>query len=452
MRKLLSTTDSLGAYDFISNLIELKHYTAGAKKFIEEALRDPLPTSWSDAWPAKVNIRSLVIHELTHFADCTTTLWGLELTYRKFRLMNAISDGHSTNDPLSVFFINISELTSHADLVVVGDRPLSDATSMVHRVEIHKKFGPVIYVDFKCGEAVFHTVPLSMLAVIEANAYANEILVKIKACEELQESQEKTQYARKVERDFEAILADREQSEYTVLLRLSRTHFPTLSLKELLIFVSTLCRFTLDLSDPACSVISNIIERSITNRAGGSTISQDLRRSSSRAVIFFKTVLFLYGWMTHSNYSTRTNIMRLLQAEPKRAISKLWNYLHSSFSLTEDMSELFIFESMLSATINIAKETDKNILECCSRQNRAFINENPLGLCDLDKLQFLGFFLDDGTEIEMPNGPNINISSYLDGRLDIISKVELMCRRELIRKFFLELDGPIQYFPINDPD
>lgn len=445
MGQLFATSDSLGSFDFISNIIELKRYGQSAKGFIEHTLAEPVATTWSESWPVKANIKALVVHEATHFTDCTTTMWGMEFTFRKLRLLNAIAAGDSTEQPLSVFMLNLSELTSHEELVRIGSRMLTDATSMTHTVEIDHRFGPIVYIHYNQSGEPFHTVPLSLLSVLEAHAYANEVLSKIRACDILEECQEKIEYSHQIEQEFAIILADRAQSEYTVLLSLARIHFPELSLKELLVFVSHLCRFGLDLNDLACSELSSYIEASIMSKAAGATICHDLRRGSSRAIIVFKTLLFIHGWLRHQDYAARMNTLSQLRSTPRQVIENFWASQSPEFPSCANFSDLFTFQQMHGLTSNLAPHIDSHILRLCSVHNRRVLNAQPLGLCDLAELQLINLLLEDGTEILVPSGPDLNLYDYLDEHLHIFVKAEQLCRREVVSKFFVRLDGPLNF-------
>lgn len=436
MSKLFATSNVLGSFDFYSSLVEIRNYTKSAKEVLEQALTESLPEAWDKYWPVRVNFRSLVAHEITHFNDCFTTTWGIEFQHRKLRLIKLMNEGQDADEPLSVFYLNVSELRSHKELTKIGDRTLSLATSMTHQLEVDDRFGPLIYIDYNLNGQMIQRVPLSLLAVMEAHAFANETLVKIVSAEALRDCSEKTEYLANVDADFIKVLDDNSRSEYTVLLTLAKLHFKELSLKQLLVFVATLCRFTMDLNDLALAKVSYYIEGSINNLYAGKTLCQDMRRGSSRAVIMFKTILFMYGWIKTSNFSTRSHIVSLLKIDPLAAILKFWTRADKDFPMLYRFGDDFLFEFSLSSTLELADSVQKEIINSCSLYNRNVLKGVPLGLCDIKDLRLLDVFLSDETEIRVPNRIDLSISDYFIDYSEMFSEVE-ECSKKAVEKFFM---------------
>lgn len=443
--RLFSISNNLGDYDFLSNIIQIKRYGCSAKSELELALAAPASSVWSDYWPVRVNFRSLFIHEAVHFTDCTTTTWGLELSYRKFRLMGNIANKEDHSHALSVFMVNAAELHCHRELVKQGTIPLSCATSMTHTVEIHESFGPLINIHYNLNSKSFHSVPLSLLSVLEANAYSNEVLYKVISCEGLGDCEEKREYSIKVEAEFNGLLSDSSQSEYTVLINLVRIHFPYLSLKELLVYVSMLCRFTLDLSDMGCSVVSYHIERTIMNKQAGATICQDLRRASSRAVIFFKTALGIYQWINELPDSEGELIKKLLVKNPLEAIVQFWKSKSDNFETVYSFADLFMFDSSLDLVLSNSESVGVQIFSESSKFNRQQLSNTPLAMIDLQKLKLLDVFLEDETVISVPNKIGLDIKQYFDFNCDLVSATESVWDNAPAKKFFMALDEPIRF-------
>lgn len=450
MSRLFATSNEQGSFDFFSNLIEIMNYRVAAKPVLEEALRETPPKQWDSYWPVRVNFRSLVVHEATHFNDCLTTSWGLEFLFRKLKLMKNIAEGGDIESALSVFYLNVSELRSHEELVVKGKQPLSRATSMTHRVTVDDRFGPLIMMHYHVHDQVIQEVPLSMLSVFEAHALANETLVRIVAAEALDDCLEKNEYLDTIISDFKKTLDDCERSEYTVLIALVRLHYKQLTLKEQLVFTATLCRFALDLNIMACSAVSYYIERSIGAQYAGATISQDLRREGSRAIIVFKTVLFIYGWMHTSNYSTRAHILKLLKTNPLAAIEKFWAGRSSDFLTCYRMTEDFTFRTSLRHVLELAGAIDEQIVTACTLHNRRVLSARPLGLCKLSDVRLLDVFLSDETEISPPNRIDMSISDYFIDNMELLNNTRELCKRKVSKFFMRPEDGILKINPFED--
>ncbi|MGD9970783.1 MAG: hypothetical protein AB7S65_10035 [Sulfuricurvum sp.] len=82
MTRILTTADIRGHLDFITSLIELSEYSEKESGIIEKILNEDIQ-SMTFGSQFEENIISLIYHEITHFLDMTTTLWGLEYNARK---------------------------------------------------------------------------------------------------------------------------------------------------------------------------------------------------------------------------------------------------------------------------------------------------------------------------------------------------------------------------------
>lgn len=445
MTHLFSTSDKLGTYDFLSSIIQIKRYRRIAKAELELALSTQASEEWSDLWPVRTNFKSLFIHEATHFTDCTTTTWGLEFNYRKFLLMDAVSRQKNYTQPLSVFMLNAAELQSHEELIKQGEISLTSATSMTHTVEINSSLGPIINVHYNLNGKPFQSVPLSLLSVLEANAYSNEVLYKILACERLNDCEQKFEYRKKIESDFYDLLSDNTQSEYTLLINLVKIHYPYLTLKELLVYVSVLCRFTLDLNELGCSALSNYIERTIGHKAAGATISHDLRRAGSRAVIFFKTALGIHQWINEAELEDGSHIRDLLSNNPLRAISQFWEAKSDSFAIVKGFADLFMFDHVLDRVVSLPGAIGVEIFSESSRVNRAQLNNKPLAMIDLRDLKLFDILLEDDTVISVPNRIELDVEEYFALNCESICATESIWDKAPVKRFFIELDEPMRF-------
>jgi hypothetical protein len=51
----------------------------------------------------------------------------------------------------------------------------------------------------------------------------------------------------------------------------------------------------------------------------------ELRRGSHRQVIYFKSVLFLYGWLQHVDAGEHDACLQMVRRSPGAAIRRMWN-------------------------------------------------------------------------------------------------------------------------------
>lgn len=422
MKKILSTPGRDGYFDFLSNIIELSKFNAVHLNEIKDAI------SWipGKAPPTRgMEIRSLIKHEITHFLDMTTTQWGLQYILGKLKMIKYLDDTSAQAiQARNVFMLETTEIEVHQELLSLGPvEPLS-CEKIEHGLCYTEKFGTVLMIYYVKNQQHCQAVPLSMLSLLEANATASEFLSNIEFIESTEQGLDYQLSIEELGRKLNHLLNDPERLEYSVLIYLARIHFPELSLRELFCLVAALARFSLDATNTGMAAMANRIEASIVNPILGKYISMELRRGSYRPLLYFKTVLFLYGWLQEMNQNTRESYLERIRSQPHDVINELWSARLEIKDSKLDLGRDFTYSFKLEKIRELDTLADAKILEQSSITNAEKLNKTPAGLIGFGDLKLMNILLGDGTEIHLPNRIDICATDYFDNNLPTLSKLD----------------------------
>lgn len=442
MQRFLTTPGPEASFDFFSlivvlNTYERRHLDAFRRAIVWE------PGQAIDARTA--DFRAILMHEVTHFLDTTTTTWGGQYTLRKLRMLCKLQDKtHEFADADEVFALETGEIEMHTALVETGAVPPASCDTIQHELVYREDFGVCILVHYLKDGKCCHKVPISMLSLLEANATASEYLSLIQCAESHEEVVDRRLSMDEVHRRFEVLLNDPERLEYSVFLHITREHFKDFSLAEQLKLVAALARFSLDASSYTVSTIANQIQPSFANRTLGDMLTMELRRDSYRQLIFFKTVLCMYGWLHHMEPEERVKAESLVRDVPVEAIRRMWADLIGKELMNdiEMRNELSKNQEQWMRELGVAL-ADSQIFGECSRANRALLETTSVGLLGFKRLKLLNAVLADETEVVFPNRVDICVPDYFNDNLDIFTKLDGAYRKMRHERFHLPPGAPI---------
>lgn len=415
--RFISTSNTDGSFDFISNIILLDKLEEKHQPLITSAI------TWEPGQlldETTLSIRATIYHEITHFLDATTTSWGTQYCFRKLQLLEALSKKTKEAQACAdVFSIETGEIDVHSMLISSTGIPPSDCHPLTHKFEYFENFGVVLIIEYRKNNKVQHSVPLSTLSLIEANATANEFLSRLDYADSFHSDPvEKAIAKRKANDLFIELLNDPTLLEYSILLHLTKIHFNDFNLKELLILVTSLARFSLDISDLAMSAIANRIEESTLNKHLGHFISMELRRGSQRALIYFKSILFMYEMASLLEESKKIDYMNKIRTSPIEAIKEMWKeYKGIEIDKVNLDFEREFKRNMLS---KIDSTTSDFLIQSTSlSENYEKLKNIPIGLTQLNELKLLNIALADNTQISLSNPIDLDVIKYCDDNCEI---------------------------------
>ena len=327
MSQSASSPSVSGTFNFLTNLITLHAPPVSEYWRVQEELRDHsvFAKGGTSARAAREH-RAVLVHEVTHFIDATTTIWGLEYNARKNRSARLQREGSEAEyeQGLQVFMLNSAEIRVHKDFTPMHQPNLSLAECTMHySLSIHPEYGPLLTVSFRHeGKTVF-TVPLSMLALLEANAYANEMLSRMLDGDLLADPHERQSVLADIEAAYNALMDRPGFVEYTLLLQLLNRSALGLGLPQRLRVMSAIARVALDADALQIAVFASRVAPVFVLTEAANSVVWDLRRGSSRAIIAFMSILALDGEIDAYDASGKDQLRSDLNSDPFGAVQRI---------------------------------------------------------------------------------------------------------------------------------
>jgi len=431
-----STAKIHGHYDFFTGLITLDKYAAKELDTVHFALNHlPPPSNTPEAIDLR-DIRALVKHEITHFLDHTTTLWGLEFLFRRSCLIRSLKQRESdVKQRLDVYLLNAAELQMHSDLIKIHKKiPFDQCSSVNHELVQDKLHGPTIIIKFYQGKELVCDVPLSMLSLLEANAIANEYLSRFDDLAYMNQ-EDKIVADAAVERRLEKILNETDLAEYSVLIRLAKMHFRFFDTRQLLAYMSVLVNFCLNATIYSLGAISENIRHSFKNKRIGTGIWADLCRGMSRHVIAFKTILLMYNWIDISSPEKKQRIIEIMMSHPYQAIEMFWDEHRVSkiveVGFEKDASLEFLREEGFEEEFGIASQAIK--------KNRNWLQRGNLEGSSFSEIASIDILLCDDSIVPYPYRIDFDVLNHSYKVIDVYTKLDEITK-ESIKKFHMPLE------------
>ncbi|MGP0171125.1 hypothetical protein ACSVIJ_04505 [Pseudomonas sp. NCHU5208] len=291
-RSALSSPDVQGCTNFDTSIILLSSFAKPDASFLRKAMRPPRAADAND--PARIDAYRLIVHEVTHYLDLTTTLWGLEFLVRRDRALAGLAIGD--HNALEVAMLNFSELQMHWELTKIHQNTPLTELEPVCQVHYSQRHGAMVTVLlYKHGERVAET-PLSMLSLIEANALASEVDAELRWYT-IKYGYLPDAHEARIASGLDGVLKSPKRLEYNVLHIIARRFFPGLDLSAHVKLIMAITSFTLNLSTVELSRIGDGLSQQLDGEAW-EAICMDMRRGMSRNIVAFKVIEMMYRYAT----------------------------------------------------------------------------------------------------------------------------------------------------------
>lgn len=402
-------------YNHFSYQIELFKYGSSFKSDLIATLPiDSISTINQSEFEIMMHIHSILWHEFTHFLDHSTTLWGHEYNIRTLNLYEAINKRQPSYDvekKYEVFCLNLAEEKLHHLIkkyehstghYVVGYRlNYNPDLGVFAQYSLYDKSSAYKDEIFNIDLATpICEIPLSMLVIIEANAYTQEVLFKYNTIQRY--GIDIKTHCAKLQREVEQHINNCEMSEYTILIRHTKQVFPALDFIKILEIVSTVARFVLNMPVALFGMINNFYIKNIfkVEEEYVQFLLHDHARGSSRASFFLMFIQWLAS--DHEN-STDFNI----DEELNRML----------VVITENRLSLESVQKMYEMELEWAQEflcniTYPNPLKSIGKTNikQAHLYKNFE--FDFSKLMLPEFIMNDGETVQMPNPLSFDYNEY----------------------------------------
>lgn len=415
-----STANINGHYDFFNGLITLDRFEGSDLDLIKLAISETPPPIISEETNNLREIRALIKHEITHFLDHVTTSWGMEMLLRRNLLIDSINQKSDDIDRRGeVYFVNISELQMHSELVMIHKNiPFNECDMINHALFYNEKYGAHIIINFYRKDTLVCNVPLSMLSLLEANAISNEFLSRFDDLTSMPQDIRNTA-ERVVERKLQKILNEPNLSEYSVLIILAKIHFKFFDSRELLEFISNLASFCLNIINLSMGAIVELIRHSFKNEIIGNGIWADLSRGMSRHVLAFKTILFMHQWIGEADQSVRSTRIELMKNDPFEAIEKFW-----SDRGRERITTIELERSMMLSSIKLSNPEVNEFICLIDNNNQTWRKKRNLRGSSFNEICCMDILLADDSVIQFPNRVDFDVIEHTYNIIDAYSKTE----------------------------
>jgi len=254
MSKCIFNSTDFGSYYYYTQHIELnnEHHkldSCEAQRVIQSSDINSLKDN-------EFEFYKTFTHEMIHFLDSTSSLWGIEYSIRLFNYYE-----RNCTASLDVFSLNDSEvLAQHQNLQ--QEDPTDKFEFKIMRTILSYDDNHGVYLSFKYYDAdsdgvkEVHAVPISMLAVLEGHAYACENLLAI----ERYETNNDISSVQFLYIDLQQTLRRRSFTEYSCILAYVDLIFPKFTIKQKLKIIVFTCEFVLNMPSLGFPFPENFID------------------------------------------------------------------------------------------------------------------------------------------------------------------------------------------------
>lgn len=413
LNTLISTVYKFNNINFKNFFTSLKNNSL--EKHIEElAMKDDI-----FEFMRASELKSLIIHEQTHFLDLTSTNWGAHYYMRKQNYITAPEK--EKVEKSEVFMLDLSEISGihfHNNTTSQINSYL-EVKTFNHEVRYDEKYGAIIFIILHYENGTREEVALSLLSVFESHAFSNEYLSRILDTKLIKSRDMHQKVLDHTLSSYNEYLNQVNLHEYNILNKLIHLHYDKygLNLEQILRLTCTIMGLTLDLSGTKLSIVANAIGDRIINPLGV-CIQADLMRSHSRHVFAFKSILMMYDYIEHiKEPSLKNKMISLLKNNPLQAICNTWDkYTNNNFSKENFMDKIEL-DFLDSQSNEIVFYPIDLIYKNFKYNNSAFNTANYV-IEKLSNFKLLNMYRDmenvDSPDyiIEFPNAVKIHLDTY----------------------------------------
>lgn len=235
MSRYIFNDQALGQYDFGFQQIQINNdYTGKTAADIEKIIKVVNLANLSDT---ELEIYKTYKHETTHLLDSTSTLWGMEYTCRMYNWFSEQSEKY-----LKVISLNDAEIQMHSHLLEVPSKSRS-FLKLKYSLEHDENCGVFVHMHYldEYGD-ILQSTPITMLSLLEGHAYAQEQLLSCELHDKEADIVSSALLASKVSEDISSLNG----SEYSCFLALINQLFPELKLRQKLLIMILISRFSLN--------------------------------------------------------------------------------------------------------------------------------------------------------------------------------------------------------------
>jgi hypothetical protein len=398
---------ALGQYDFGFQQIQVNNDNIGKTAVdIEGIIKVVNLATLSNL---ELEIYKTYKHETTHLLDSTSTLWGMEYTCRMYNWFNEPSEKY-----LKVISLNDAEIQMHLHLLETPSK-LSRFIKLKYSLEHDEHCGVFVHMHYldEYGD-IIQSTPISMLSLLEGHAYAQEQLLSCELYEKEVDIVSAALLASKVNEEISSLKG----SEYSCFLTLINQLFPELKLRQQLLIMILISRFSLNAPIFFISAFPESILKHVFHGAPKELVSalkmemlRGMHRSSLCLILLL--CLAMYSETTQeiddsTSLKEMEDVLLHIYQKQGQLISDVKNSLQVQYNLE--------FELLL-------KRLDEKGACLANRIATQFQHENWY-FDDLSILELPDFFLSNGDIVKPYNRLDFDSEKHFNDKLDMVVGLE----------------------------
>ncbi|MCX8878120.1 hypothetical protein NOL18_13340 [Vibrio parahaemolyticus] len=407
MSRYIFNDQALGQYDFGFQQIQINSdYTGKTAADIEDIIK---VVNLADLSDTELEIYKTYKHETTHLLDCTSTLWGMEYTCRMYNWFSTQSEEY-----LKVISLNDAEIQMHSHLLKVPSK-FRRLLKLKYSLEHDESCGVFVHIHYLDEYSdVIQSTPITMLSLLEGHAYAQEQLLSCELYDKEVDIVSSALLSSKVSEDIGSLNC----SEYSCFLALINQLFPELKLRQQLLIMILISRFSLNTPTFFIGSFSEYILRHIFHGAPEeliSTLKMEMSRGMHRSSLCLVLLLCLaiHSETTRKIDDTTSlreieNILLKVYQRKDQSIDDVKNELQTHYNLE--------FELLL----ELLEEKGAYLAHSLAIQ----FKDKDWYFDDFSALELPDFFLSNGDLVKPCSRLDFNSEQHLENKLDIVVGLE----------------------------
>ncbi|MBE8233025.1 MAG: hypothetical protein HAW67_04760 [Endozoicomonadaceae bacterium] len=405
MSRCIFNDQTLGQYDFGLQQIEINN--EGNGKSVEDIERIIKTINLATLSDTELEIFKTYKHESTHLLDCTSTLWGMEYTCRMYNWFNNPSEAY-----LKVLSLNDAEIQMHSKLLK-SPSTVQSFHKLKYSLEHDEQCGVFVHMHYLNEyDSLIQSTPITMLSLIEGHAYSQEQLISCDLYEDDLVSSHLL--VAKVNEDINTLAG----SEYSCFLALINQLFPELKLRQKLLIMILISRFSLNSPTFFIGSFPEYILSHIFSGAPQELISalkMEMSRGMHRSTLCLALLLCL---AMHSETTRRITNSTTLE-EMEEVLLKIYQSQNESI---EDVKSSLVLQHNLEFELlsELLNEKGAYLAKKLADQ----FKEKNWYFDDLNTLELPDFFLSNGDKVEPDKRIDFDMKAHMDDNLEKVVNLE----------------------------
>jgi len=405
LSRCIFNDQTLGQYDFGFQQIEISNKDNG--KSVEDIERIINTRDLDILSGTELEIFKTYKHETTHLLDSTSTLWGMEYTCRMYNWFNTPSDEY-----LKVISLNDAEIQMHTKLLQ-NLNAAQHFSKLKYSLEYDEQCGVFVHMHYLNEyDGLIQSTPVTMLSLLEGHAYSQEQLI---SCDLYAGNLVSSSLlVSKVNDDINSLNG----SEYSCFLAMVSQLFPELELRQKLLIMILISRFSLNVPTFFISSFPEDILSHIFSGAPQELISalkMEMSRGMHRCTLCLVLMLCL---AIHSESTERITDSTTLE-QMERVLLKVFQRHNQTI---ENVRSSLILQYELEFELLTELLNEKGA--CLAKQIAEQFKGKNWYFDDLNTLQLPDFFLSNGNKVQPSIRIDYDIEEHMNNMLEKVVELE----------------------------